>query len=99
MSRRACRSRSPRRLSAKEAKLPVPASCFRAIKWHWKIPLLSPIACTPTQTNAHLIVSVRGANYIAAIKDNQPTLHQLAQKQLADTSPLFRQTSVKAGFL
>src|SRR6266550_1665456 len=35
-------------------------------------------------TNAHLIVSVRGANYIAAIKDNQP-LHQLAQEQLADT--------------
>jgi hypothetical protein len=31
-------------------------------------------------TNTHLIVSVRGANYIAAIKDNQPTLH-LAQKQ------------------
>jgi hypothetical protein len=40
-------------------------------------------------TNAHLIVSVRGANYIAAIKDNQPTLHQLAQKQLADTPPFF----------
>jgi Druantia protein DruA/DDE_Tnp_1-associated len=45
-------------------------------------------------TNAHLIVSVRGANYIAAIKDNQPTLHQLAQKQLADTSPLFPVSSL-----
>jgi hypothetical protein len=45
-------------------------------------------------TNAHLIVSVRGANYIAAIKDNQPTLHQLAQKQLADSPPLFRVSSL-----
>jgi hypothetical protein len=45
-------------------------------------------------TNAHLIVSVRGADYIAAIKDNQPTLHQLAQEQLADTSPLFRVSSL-----
>jgi hypothetical protein len=45
-------------------------------------------------TNAHLIVSVRGADYIAAIKDNQPTLHRLAQKQLADTPPLFRVLSL-----
>jgi hypothetical protein len=45
-------------------------------------------------TNAHLIVSVRGANYIAAIKDHQPTLHQLTQKQLADTPPLFRVSSL-----
>jgi hypothetical protein len=45
-------------------------------------------------TNAHLIVSVQGADFIAAIKDNQPTLHQLAREQLADTSPLFRVSSL-----
>src|SRR5206468_10452409 len=94
MSRRACRSPSPPRLSAKEEKLPVRASYFIAIKWHWKIPLIIADSLHTNATNAHLIVSVRGADFIAAIKDNQPTLHQLAQEQLADTSPLFRVSSL-----
>ena len=38
--------------------------------------------------NAQLIVQEKGGDYIAALKDNQPTLHQLAHKKLDGTPPL-----------
>jgi hypothetical protein len=38
--------------------------------------------------NAHAIVSQKGGDYIAALKDNQPTLHALAQQKLDGTPPL-----------
>ena len=66
------------------------ASCFRVIKRHWGIPLL---VADSFHTNAHLIASVRSANYIAAIKDNQLTLNHFAQEQLADTAA-FRVSSL-----
>lgn len=38
---------------------------------------------------AHLITRDKGGDYVLQIRDNQPTLHQFAQKQLAQVSPLF----------
>ena len=38
--------------------------------------------------NAHHIVSQKGGDYIAALKDNQPNLHALAHRKLDGTSPL-----------
>lgn len=38
--------------------------------------------------NAYDIVTQKGGDYIEALKDNQPTLHALAQQKLDSTSPL-----------
>jgi hypothetical protein len=37
---------------------------------------------------AHLITRVKGGDYVLQIRDNQPTLHQFAQQQLAQAPPL-----------
>lgn len=37
---------------------------------------------------AHLITRDKGGDYLLQIRDNQPTLHQLAQQQLAQAPPL-----------
>jgi hypothetical protein len=42
---------------------------------------------TNTQ-NAYDLVTEKGGDYIEALKDNQPTLHALAQQKLDGTSPL-----------
>jgi len=38
---------------------------------------------------AHLITREKGGDYVLQLRDNQPTLHQHAQNQLARTRPLF----------
>lgn len=38
---------------------------------------------------AHLITREKGGQFLLQVRDNQPTLHQLAQSQLADKAPLF----------
>lgn len=38
---------------------------------------------------AHLITREKGGQFLFQLRDNQPTLHQLAQTQLADQAPLF----------
>ena len=38
---------------------------------------------------AHIITREKGADYVTQIRDNQPTLHAYAQKQLADAPPFF----------
>jgi hypothetical protein len=38
--------------------------------------------------NAYSAVTEKGADYIAALKDNQPTLYALAQQKLDNTTPL-----------
>ena len=43
--------------------------------------------------NAYSIVTEKGGDYIAALKDNQPTLHALAQQKLDNTSPLLNRRS------
>jgi hypothetical protein len=40
---------------------------------------------------AHLITREKGGQYLLQVRDNQPTLHQFAQSQLADKTPLFLQ--------
>ena len=42
----------------------------------------------PNAQNAHTLVSQKGGDYIAALKDNQPILHALAQQKLDATAPL-----------
>jgi len=37
---------------------------------------------------AHLITREKGGDYVLQVRDNQPTLHQFAQKQLAQAPPL-----------
>jgi hypothetical protein len=37
---------------------------------------------------AHLITRDKGGDYVLQVRDNQPTLHQFAQKQLAQAPPL-----------
>lgn len=44
--------------------------------------------------NAHHVVSEKGGDYIAALKDNQPTLHQLARQKLDGASPLLPSAKV-----
>jgi hypothetical protein len=43
--------------------------------------------------NAYGIVTEKGGDYIAALKDNQPTLHALAHQKLDGTSPLLPKLS------
>lgn len=43
--------------------------------------------------NAYTAVTEKGGDYIAALKDNQPTLHALAQQKLDNTSPLLSRPS------
>ena len=43
--------------------------------------------------NAYRVVTEKGGDYIAALKDNQPTLHALAQQKLDNTSPLLNRRS------
>ena len=38
---------------------------------------------------AHIITREKGGDYVLQIRDNQPTLHAHAQKQLAEVTPLF----------
>jgi hypothetical protein len=38
---------------------------------------------------AHIITREKGGHYLFQVRDNQPTLHQLAQNQLAEIPPLF----------
>lgn len=38
---------------------------------------------------AHVITREKGGDYVLQVRDNQPTLHQFAQQQLAQASPLF----------
>jgi hypothetical protein len=40
--------------------------------------------------SAHLITREKGGDYLVQVRDNQPTLHALAQSQLATKLPLFR---------
>ena len=40
---------------------------------------------------AHIITREKGGDYVLQIRDNQPTLHAHAQKQLAEVPPLFHQ--------
>jgi hypothetical protein len=40
---------------------------------------------------AHIITREKGGEYLLQVRDNQPTLHQLAQNQLAGKAPLFLQ--------
>jgi len=40
--------------------------------------------------SAHIITREKGGDYVFQVRDNQPTLHQYAQKQLATAPPLFR---------
>lgn len=39
--------------------------------------------------SAHLITREKGGDYVLQVRDNQPTLHRHAQKQLAEALPLF----------
>lgn len=39
--------------------------------------------------SAHIITREKGGDYVFQIRDNQPTLHQHAQQQLAQTAPFF----------
>ena len=38
---------------------------------------------------AHIITREKGGDYLLQVRDNQPTLHEFAQKQLAAAPPLF----------
>jgi uncharacterized protein DUF4338/DDE family transposase len=40
---------------------------------------------------AHIVAREKGGQFLFQVRDNQPTLHQLAQSQLADKAPLFLQ--------
>jgi hypothetical protein len=46
---------------------------------------------------AHIITREKGGHFLLQVRDNQPTLHQLAQKQLADQAPLFLQPTASTG--
>jgi len=46
---------------------------------------------------AHIITREKGGNYLLQIRDNQPTLHQHAQDQLAQSPPLFSRTTPGTG--
>lgn len=43
------------------------------------------------EQTAHLITREKGGQFLLQVRDNQPTLHQLAQHQLAGQAPLFLQ--------
>ena len=49
--------------------------------------------------NAHTIVSEKGGDYIAALKDNQPILHALAPQRLDGTHPPFVHCEPASGFV
>ena len=42
---------------------------------------------------AHIITREKGGDYLLQLRDNQPTLHQHAQTQLAQARPLFARTT------
>jgi hypothetical protein len=46
---------------------------------------------------AHIITRQKGGDYVLQIRDNQPTLHQHAQNQLAQARPLFARTTPDTG--
>jgi len=48
------------------------------------------------EQNARFIVQDKGGDYIAALKDNQPTLHTLAHRKLDSASPLLPTASATA---
>lgn len=41
---------------------------------------------------AHIITREKGGDFVLQVRDNQPTLHQYAQNQLAQVRPLFART-------
>jgi len=67
-------------------------SCARTLLGSPQVPLenvtLISDSLHTNAENAHLIVSQKGGDYIAALRDNQPTLHALARKKLDPTTPL-----------
>ena len=67
-------------------------TCARALLASAQVPLENVTVIADSlhtnAENAHQIVSQKGGDYIAALTDNQPTLHALAHQKLDSTSPL-----------
>jgi hypothetical protein len=42
---------------------------------------------------AHIITREKGGDYLLQLRDNQPTLHHHARRQLASAPPLFARTT------
>ena len=67
-------------------------TCARALLASPQVPLENVTVIADSlhtnAENAHQIVSQKGGDYIAALRDNQPTLHALARQKLDSTPPL-----------
>lgn len=46
---------------------------------------------------AHIITRQKGGNFLLQVRDNQPTLREMAESQLADQPPLFAQSTPTTG--